>query len=97
MMDIETSQAKGRLRDGNATQQDRDRILYFLAESRWTPEQLNQHIRDVHNSMCDHCPEKNRQQPKGLDWNSIIKTLLWIFAGLVATLMTLTKTSVPGV
>lgn len=96
MMDIETSQAKGRLRDGNATQQDRDRILYFLAESRWTPEQLNQHIRDVHNSMCDHCPERNNK-PTKLDWNSIIKTILWIFAALVAVIMTLTKTSAPGV
>lgn len=96
MMDFETVQSKERLLSGTATQQDRDRVLYFLAESRWTPKMLDDHIQEVHSKLCDRCPEKIRQQPKGLDWNSIIKTILWIFAGLVAVIMTLTKTTAPG-
>lgn len=95
-MDFETSQAKERLLAGSATQQDRDRVLYFLAESRWTPDQLNKHIREVHLQLCDRCPEKLKQTARpALDWNSIIKTLLWILAGLVAVIMTLTQTKGP--
>lgn len=99
MMDFETKRSAERLLTGDAEQEDRDRVLYFLASSRWTPEKLDEHIKSVHNTLCQSCPERHHGRPtsqKPMDWTAIIKTLLWIIAGLVAILMAKSGVSVPS-
>ena len=97
-MDFETRRSAERLLTGDAAQEDRDRVLYFLAFTRWTPEKLNEYIKDVHNSLCNTCPERRppSRASRSMDWTSIIKTLLWIIAGLVAILMAKSGVSIPA-
>lgn len=96
MMDFETKRSAERLLTGDAEQEDRDRVLYFLASTRWTPEKLDEHIKEMHNSLCHSCPERQPHRAnRSMDWTSIIKTLLWIIAGLVAILMAKSGVSVP--
>lgn len=96
-MDFETRQAKERLIAGSATQQDRDRVLYFLAESRWTPDQLDAHIRSVHGSLCATCPERQKsavqvsRSPVRLDWNGIIKAIIYVVGALVGVITALVQ------
>ena len=96
-MDFETRQAKERLIAGSATQQDRDRVLYFLAESRWTPDQLDAHIRSVHGSLCATCPERQKaavqvpRPPVRLDWNGIIKAIIYVVGALVGVITALVQ------
>lgn len=94
MMDFETQRSAERLITKDATQEDRDRVLYFLAKTRWSPSKLDEHIREVHNNLCERCPERSKQR---LDWNKIIISVLWIIGALVGIIVTLTKASVPGV
>lgn len=90
MMDFETLQAKERLLSGAATQQDRDRVLYFLAESRWTPTQLEAHIKTVHNNLCQNCPERQHQKIP-LDWNGIVKAVIYAISILGTAIVALIK------
>jgi hypothetical protein len=95
MMDFDTSKSAARLLDGSATQEDRDRILYFLASTRWTPDKLDSHIREVHHALCKTCPDRiksqnNAQRPQ-LDWNGIIKALIYAFSILGTAIVALIK------
>lgn len=55
-MDFETKNAVERLRLGGADQRDRDRVLCYLADSRWTDDQLDRKIESRHNALCRECP-----------------------------------------
>ena len=95
MMDFDTQKSAAHLRDGCATQEDRDRVLYFLAATRWTPDKLEAHIKDVHNSLCANCPERIKAAKacasSSLDWNSIIKSLIYVFGALIAIITELVQ------
>lgn len=97
MMDFDTQKSATRLLDGSATQEDRDRVLYFLAATRWTPDKLDEHIRTVHHTLCQNCPDRKAahatpSQPKQpLDWNGIIKALIYAFAILGTAIVSLIK------
>lgn len=87
MMDFETKQSQERLITGTATQQDRDRVLYFLASSRWTPSQLDAHIREQHNSLCAQCVHRKAATTESkLDTNALLKTLIYALAGAVSVI-----------
>ena len=93
MMDFDTQKSAARLRDGSADQNDRDRVLYFLASTRWTPDQLDEHIKDVHHNLCRDCPDRLKAQSQKLqiDWNGIIKSLIYAFTLLGTAIVALVK------
>lgn len=103
MMDFDTQKSATRLLDGSATQEDRDRVLYFLAATRWTPDKLDEHIRTVHHTLCQNCPDRKaaqavqaaqpmqQHQPQRIDWNGIIKALIYAFSILGASILALVK------
>lgn len=103
MMDFDTQKSATRLLDGSATQEDRDRVLYFLAATRWTPDKLDEHIRTVHHTLCQNCPDRkaaqavqtaqpmHQPQPQRMDWNGIIKALIYAFAILGTAIVSLIK------
>lgn len=91
--DLDTRQAIERLASGGATQQDRDRVLYYLAITRWDREKLQEVIDARHTALCAECPlrnDKGNRQP--IEWGGILKTALWAIAALAAALCALLKT-----
>lgn len=91
--DLDTRQAIERLASGGATQQDRDRVLYYLAITRWDREKLQEVIDARHMALCAECPLRNDKGNRTpIEWGGILKTALWAIAALAAALCALLKT-----
>lgn len=90
--DIDTRQSIAHLAAGTANQQDRDRVLYYLAVTRWDPERLRQTIERRHRELCAECKNQTKQR---IDWGGILKTALWVIGALVAALLALLKVQPP--
>ena len=90
--DLDTRQAIERLASGGATQQDRDRVLYYLAITRWDREKLQEVIDARHTALCAECPLKNGKERTPIEWGGILKTALWAIAALAAALCALLRT-----
>lgn len=84
-MDFETKHAVERLRLGGADQRDRDRVLCYLADSRWTDDQLDRKIESRHNALCSQCPIKI-EHTAGAGRSKAEKMLLWAVVTLLGIL-----------
>ena len=87
-MDFETKNAVERLRLGGADQRDRDRVLCYLADSRWTDDQLDRKIESRHNALCSQCPIKIEHSAVGgnAQRGKYERVLFWLVVTLVGIL-----------
>lgn len=88
-MDFETKNAVERLRLGGADQRDRDRVLCYLADSRWTGEQLEAKIEETHNDLCRECPIKIEYNSGSSFKGKTEKALFWALMAVIGILSAL--------
>lgn len=90
-MDFETKNAVERLRLGGADQRDRDRVLCYLADTRWTEAKLADKIERKHNELCRVCPVRTGAVVEERPHNSGIRSrterlLFWAVLALIGIL-----------
>lgn len=92
MIDLDTKNAIEKLRLGHADQRDRDRVLCYLADSRWTPEHLDKHIEERHTALCKDCPVRRGDGKL----SKIERALFLAVLALIGVLVAVTKAHIPG-
>lgn len=92
MIDLDTKNAIEKLRLGHADQRDRDRVLCYLADSRWTPEHLDKRIEERHTALCKDCPVRRGDGKL----SKIEKALFFAVLALIGVLVAVTNAHIPG-
>lgn len=79
-----------KLVNGRASQEDRDHMLANVLihvreihSNMWSEDRLVKLVQHTHNELCAHCP---RTDAKPIEWQSLIKTLIYALAGAVTAI-----------
>lgn len=95
-LDYETAQARENLLSGTPDPKSIGRAVWWIMENLWTIDQLRVVVRDIHKQECSACPHQISQaQPtpvrQPLDYNAIIKSLIWAITSLIGIITALLK------